>query len=64
MLDVVGEGEYVSSRGRVEATHTGELTGTAPTDNRVSAADHLEFRFEDGTVAETWTQYYLVGVLW
>jgi predicted ester cyclase len=63
MVDLVGEGEYVFSRGRVEATHTGEFMGIAPTENRVSAADHLEFRFEDGKIAETWAQYDQMGLL-
>ena len=51
-------------RKRIEATHTGEFMGVAPTNRRVTIEEHIEVRVEGGKVAETWAQYDLMGLMY
>jgi predicted ester cyclase len=60
---MVAEGDYVFYRKRIEATHTGEFMGIAPTNRRATIEEHIEIRIEDGKVAETWAQYGSMGLL-
>jgi predicted ester cyclase len=64
MIDVVAEGDYVFYRKRIEATHTGEFMGVAPTNRRITIEEHIEIRIEDGKVAETWAQYDSMGLMY
>lgn len=60
--DIVAEGDFVFHRGEVTATHSGEYMGTPATNERFSVEDHIEWRFEDGKIAESWAQYDIVGM--
>ncbi|MFC6952034.1 ester cyclase [Halorubellus litoreus] len=63
VLDVVAEGDHVFHRGRVSGIHTGEYMGMPATNERISIEDHIEWRFEDGKLAESWAQYDAMGVM-
>lgn len=63
VLDVVAEGDHVFHRGRLSGTHTGELMGVPATNERLVLDDIIEWRFEDGKLAERWAQYDDVGLM-
>jgi predicted ester cyclase len=60
--DVVADGDYVFHRGELTATHSGEYMGVPATNERFSVQDHIEWRFEDGEIAEAWAQYDVLGM--
>lgn len=51
---IIAEGDRVTLRITVTATHQGEYLGVAPTNRRVSWHIVEELRFVDGKVAEHW----------
>jgi predicted ester cyclase len=51
---LIGEGNMVAVRVRGEATHTGTLTGVAPTGRRITWTENELFRLEEGKLAESW----------
>jgi predicted ester cyclase len=63
VLDIVAEGDHVFHRGRLSGTHTGEFMGVPATNERLVFEDIMEWRFEDGKLAETWAQHDDVGLM-
>ncbi|MFB6312044.1 MAG: ester cyclase [Salinirussus sp.] len=61
--DIVAEGDVVFHRGELTVTHSGEFMGMPATNERFSVEDHIEWRFEDGKIAETWAQYDVVAMM-
>jgi predicted ester cyclase len=60
--DQIGEGDRVVTRWRSEGTHRGELEGLAPTNMHATVTGITIDRYEDGKVAETWTQWDNLGL--
>jgi predicted ester cyclase len=52
--DMIGEGDKVAARISVEARHTGELFGIAPTGKLVYNDSIVIYRFESGLIRERW----------
>lgn len=52
--DAAAEGQTVALRGRMSATHEGELMGIEPTGKRVTAQQSHWFRVVDGKLVEHW----------
>lgn len=63
IIDIVGEADRVFHRGQLSFVHSGELLGLPPTNEQVVVEDHIEWRFEDGKLAETWAQYDAIGMM-
>lgn len=59
---VVGDGR-VAVRWTMTGTHEGDELGVGPTGKRVTLAGIEINRFEDGLLAETWTQTDTLGLL-
>ena len=52
--DVMAEGDRVTARVTMRATHQGEFQGIAPTGKRVEVRAIDMFRIEDGKIVEHW----------
>ena len=63
IIDTVAEGDHVFHRGELSFTHSGEWNGIPATGDRVVVQDHIEWRFEDGKLAESWAQYDALGMM-
>lgn len=63
IVDMVAEGDRVFHRGELSATHTGDFMGFPATNERFTVEDHIEWRFEDGKLAESWAQYDAIGMM-
>lgn len=50
----IAEGDTVAAFGRVEATHSGEFMGIAPTGKRVTVRYMDFWRIKDGKVIDNW----------
>ena len=62
--DMIGEGDKVVNRWRLEATHTGDLRGIPATGKRITVTGMGLFRFsEDGKVLESWDSMDQLGML-
>jgi predicted ester cyclase len=59
--DEVVEGEKVANRWTFRGTHTGELMGIAPTDNRVEFSAISVHRIAEGRFAEGWVNFDAMG---
>jgi steroid delta-isomerase-like uncharacterized protein len=59
----VGEGDLVASRWTAHGTHEGELMGVAPTGKQATVSGITIDRFEDGRIAESWTNWDTLGLL-
>jgi predicted ester cyclase len=55
ILDLVAEGDKVSARLLLTATHVNEYAGLAPTGRRFQVQVYEIVRIEDGKVAERWS---------
>jgi predicted ester cyclase len=60
--DQIGEGDRVVTRWRCEGTHRGELEGLAPTNMHATVTGITIDRYENGKVAETWSQWDNLGL--
>lgn len=54
--DMVGEGDLVATRWAATGTHGGQFMGFEPTERSASIDGMTFLRFEDGRIAEGWTQ--------
>lgn len=61
--DMIGEGDRVVTRWRLEATHTGEFRGIPATGRRIRVTGIGIFRFEDGKVVESWDSMDQLGMM-
>jgi steroid delta-isomerase-like uncharacterized protein len=61
--DLIGEGDRVAARWRLEGTHQGEWAGVAATGKGVVQTANVIFRLEDGRIAESWIQLDTLGFL-
>lgn len=52
--DMVGEGDRVAFRTRLEMTHTGEFMGVTGRDEQISVVEMGIMRITNGKVAEMW----------
>ncbi len=61
--DVVAADDRVALRWTMTGSHEGSMFGIEPTGNRVTLTAIEINRFEDGKLAETWTQSDMLGLL-
>ena len=61
--DMIAEGDKVVTRFKISATHTGELTGTAPTGNQVNATGIFIVRIVDRKVVAEWENFDELGMM-
>ncbi len=61
--DVIGEGDRVAIRFSGTGTHDGEFMGIVPTGRKIRATGMAWFRFEDGKVAEEWSELNTLEIL-
>lgn len=62
--DMIGEGDRVVNRWRLEATHTGEFRGIPATGKRITIMGIGIFRFSDeGKVVESWDSMDTLGMM-
>lgn len=61
--DLFGDDDRVVVRGRVTATHSGEMMGIPATDRDVSVDETIIYRIENGEIAETWAAVDRLGLL-
>ena len=61
--DVLEEGDRLAIRVHVDMTHTGDFNGIPPTGKRVSLSAITILRFENGKVAERWTEANFMGLM-
>ncbi|WP_266078340.1 ester cyclase [Haladaptatus caseinilyticus] len=61
--DMVAEDDEVALRWTMTGTHEGSMFGIAPTGKRVTLTAIEIDRFEDGKLAETWTQSDMLGLI-
>jgi steroid delta-isomerase-like uncharacterized protein len=62
--DMIGEGDKVLNRWRIQATHSGEFRGIPATNKRITITGMGIFRFsEDGKVVESWDSFDQLGML-
>jgi steroid delta-isomerase-like uncharacterized protein len=61
--DMIGEGDEVLNRWRLEATHSGEFRGIPATGKRINVTGMGLFRFSDGKVVESWDNFDQLGML-
>ena len=61
--DQIAEGDMVATRWVASGTHEGEITGIAPSGNRVTVAGTSIDRIVDGKIEETWDNYDALGMM-
>jgi steroid delta-isomerase-like uncharacterized protein len=61
--DLVAEGDQVTKRWTIHATHTGDLSGLPPTGKRIALSGLELFRLADGKIVECWTAYDNLSLL-
>ena len=61
--DMIAEGDKVMTRLSAYGTHTGELFGIPPTDERVSMTAIAIHRLEDGKIVEHWSELDNLGLM-
>jgi steroid delta-isomerase-like uncharacterized protein len=61
--DMVGEGDLISGRWTMNATHLGELMGIPPTGNPVTFTGITMYRFADGKIVELWWAWDTLGMM-
>src|SRR3954447_26503913 len=57
-----GDGDHVASRWNARGTHTAEMFGIPPTNNRIEIHGISFFRFADGKIAEDWVEENTLSV--
>ncbi len=60
---MIAEGDLVAIRLTLTGTHLGEWAGVAPSKRKVSVAEMMFFRFEDGHLVEMWEVFDDQGLL-
>jgi steroid delta-isomerase-like uncharacterized protein len=61
--DQLAQGDRVATRWTGSGTHEGDLMGIAPTGNRVTVAGMDISRISGGKIAESWSNYDLMGLM-
>jgi predicted ester cyclase len=61
--DQIAEGDKVATRWTGRGTHTGELSGIAPTGKEVTITGLTISLLEDGLIVEEWTTWDTLGML-
>ena len=61
--DMIAEGDKVMTRLSAYGTHTGELFGIPPTDEKVSMTAIAIHRIEDGKIVEHWSEVDSLGLM-
>jgi predicted ester cyclase len=61
--DFIAVGDRVAVRWTMDAIHSGPIAGIAATGKRVQQHANVIFRFEQGKIAEVWTQMDQIGML-
>jgi steroid delta-isomerase-like uncharacterized protein len=61
--DLIASGGRVAVRWTMNAVHSGPIAGVAATGKRVKQHANVIFRFDDGKIAEVWTQMDQIGML-
>ena len=61
--DLFGEGDRVVERSSVRATHKGEFNGVSATGKQVGWTETHIYRFENGKIAELWSEVDFLGLL-
>ncbi len=61
--ELLADGDKVIERTTAVATHTGEFNGIPPTGNQVVWTELHIYRFEDGKIAEMWSEIDLLALL-
>jgi steroid delta-isomerase-like uncharacterized protein len=61
--DIISEGDTVAVRITLNATHTGQGLGVAPTGNKVRIAGIIMVRFADGKIVRGWNSWDQLGLL-
>jgi steroid delta-isomerase-like uncharacterized protein len=61
--DTVAQGDMVVLRWTSRGTHRGELMGLAPTGTVATVTGISIDRFEDGKIAESWTNWDVLGLM-
>ena len=61
--DVIADGDKVMMRWTSRGTHRGVLMGLAPTGKQVEVTGMSIDRFEDGKIAESWSNWDTLGLL-
>ncbi len=61
--DLVAEGDQVTKRWTIRATHTRDLSGLPPTGKRIALSGLELFRLADGKIVECWTAYDNLSLL-
>ena len=59
----IGEGDFVAVRWTATGTNDGELMGMPPNGKKVDLTGMSIFRFEDGKIAEGWSNWDTLGML-
>lgn len=59
----IAEGDMVVTRWRAHGTHRGTLLGIPPTGRQVSVTGVFVERYQDGQIAESWTEFDALGLL-
>jgi predicted ester cyclase len=59
----IAEGDIVASRWTAGGTHTGEISGIAPTGKDVTISGITISRLEGGKIIEEWTNWDTLGML-
>jgi len=54
-VNIISDGNYVSSQYEITATHTGDFMGMPPTGRQVKFRGITQLRIEKGLCAEAWT---------
>jgi steroid delta-isomerase-like uncharacterized protein len=60
---VIADGDYVAIRWTARGTHRGDLFGIAPTGKETTVTGITMDRWEDGKLAESWTNWDTLGLL-
>ena len=61
--DQIAEGDEVATRWTGRGTHQGELMGVPASGNRVEVSGMTINRVSGGKIAETWTNYDVLGMM-
>lgn len=62
-LHCLAEGDMIAFDFDMAATHSGEMLGVPPTDNRFEFTNAALFRIEDGLVTDEWPRTDRLGLL-
>jgi steroid delta-isomerase-like uncharacterized protein len=60
---ILADNDIVAVRWRMDAIHSGPIGGLMATGKPIQQNANVFFRFEQGKIAEVWTQFDQIGVL-